>query len=117
MSISYQGIGEWCATFKCSANVSEGMVVKAGAGRAAVKCSAQDGFCGVVCAVAHDRKACTVQLGGLAEVSYSGETTPAVGYGKLSADAYGGVSVDTAKGREYLILDVDSAAKTAVIKL
>ena len=41
----------------------------------------------------------------------------AVGYGKLSADAYGGVSVDAAKGREYLIVSVDSAAKTAVIKL
>ena len=117
MSISYQGIGEWCATFHCGANVSEGMVVKAGAAGTAAKCSAQDGFCGVVRAVAHDRKACSVQLGGLAEVSYSGATAPAVGYGKLSADAYGGVSVDAAKGREYLIVSVDSAAKTAVIKL
>ena len=36
---------------------------------------------------------------------------------KLSADAAGGVSVDASKGREYLILAADSAAKTVTIKL
>ncbi len=117
MSISYQGIGEWCATLSCGADVSEGMVVKAAAGGTAAKCSAQDGFIGVVRAVGRDGKACSVQLGGLARVSYSGDTAPGVGYGKLSADDAGGVSVDAAKGREYLVLAVDSAAKTAVIKL
>ncbi len=117
MSISYEGIGAWCATMNCGTGVSEGMVVKAGAGDMAAKCSAQDGFIGVVRAVGHDGKACSVQLGGLAAVRYSGETAPSVGYGKLSADAAGGVSVDAAKGREYLILAVDSAAETAVIKL
>lgn len=47
MNISFEGIGEWCATFGCGA----------------------------------------------------------------------GVSVDASKGREYLILSVDSTEKTAVIKL
>ena len=116
MGISYQGIGEWCATFGCG-EVSEGCVVKAGADNTAVKCSAQDGFCGVVRAVARDKKACSVQLGGLARVSYSGDTAPTVGYGKLSADGNGGVSVDASKGREYLILAVDTAGKSAVIRL
>lgn len=117
MNISFEGIGEWCATFGCGAGVSEGITVKAGADGTAAKCSAQDGFCGVVRAVARDGKACSVQLGGLAKVGYSGETAPSVGYGKLSADGAGGVSVDAGKGREYLVLSVDSTEKTAVIKL
>lgn len=119
MSISYQGIGEWCATFHCGANVSEGMVVKAGAAGTAAKCSAQDGFCGVVRAVARDGKACSVQLGGLAGVKYSGTTAPAAGYAELMADGQGGVSVPgkDESGRTYLVLAVDSAAKRAVIKL
>ena len=93
MNISFEGIGEWCATFGCGAGVSEGITVKAGADGTAAKCSAQDGFCGVVRAVARDGKACSVQLGGLAKVGYSGETAPSVGYGKLSADGAGDMSV------------------------
>ena len=84
MSISYEGIGEWCATFVCGA-VSEGDIVKVSANGTVGKCTAGDGFCGVVRAVAHDGKACTVQLGGLASVKYSG-TAPAVGYAELMAD-------------------------------
>ena len=112
MSISYEGIGEWCATFVCGA-VSEGDIVKVSA-----KCTAGDGFCGVVSAVAHDGKACTVQLGGLASVKYSG-TAPAVGFSELVADGLGGVSKpgDNQNGSSYLVLSVDSAAGKAVIKL
>ena len=117
MSISYQGIGEWCATLKCGAGVSEDTVVKVGADGAAARCGAEDAFCGVVRSVARDGKACSVQLGGLAKVKYSGDAVPAVGYGKLAANGAGGVSVNAAKGREYLILHVDSAEKTVVIKL
>ena len=61
MSISYEGIGEWCATFVCGV-VSEGDIVKVSANGTVGKCTAGDGFCGVVRAVAHDGKACTVQL-------------------------------------------------------
>ena len=117
MSISYQGIGEWCATFKRGADVSEDTVVKAGAENTAEKCGAEDAFCGVVRSVAHDGKACSVQLGGIVRLRYSGDTAPAAGYSKLTADGTGGVSVNAAKGREYLILHVDSAEKTVVIKL
>ena len=117
MSISYQGIGEWCATFKRGADVSEDTVVKVGADGAAARCGAEDAFCGVVRSVARDGKACSVQLGGLAKVKYSGDAVPAVGYGKLAANGAGGVSVNAAKGREYLILNVDSMEKTVDIKL
>ena len=71
----------------------------------------------MVRAIARDGKACSVQLGGIATVNYSGENAPIPGYGKLSADAAGGVSVDASKGREYLILAADSTAKTVTIKL
>lgn len=119
MSISYEGIGEWCATLGCSTGVNEGDIVKVGAGGTAVKCTAGDGFCGVVRAIAHDGKACSVQLGGLAGVKYSGATAPAAGYAELMADGQGGVSVPgkDESGRTYLVLAVDSAAKRAVIKL
>ena len=97
MSISYEGIGEWCATFVCGA-VSEGDIVKVSANGTVGKCTAGDGFCGVVSAVAHDGKACTVQL---------------------VADGLGGVSKpsDNQNGSSYLVLSVDSAAGKAVIKL
>ena len=117
MSISYQGIGEWCATFGCGAGVSEDTVVKVGADGAAARCGAEDAFCGVVRSVARDGKACSVQLGGLATVCYSGEEAPKSGCGRLVADGVGGVCVSAEKGREYLILDVDSTEKTVVIKL
>ena len=117
MSISYQGIGEWCATCGCGA-VKEGEIVKVSANGTVAKCTAGDGFCGVVRAIAHDGEACTVQLGGLAEVKYSG-TAPAVGYAELVADGTGGVSKpgDNQSGSAYLVLSVDSAAGKAVIKL
>ena len=72
----------------------------------------------MVRAIAHDGEACTVQLGGLAEVEYSG-TAPAVGYAELVADGTGGVSKlgDNQSGSAYLVLSVDSAAGKAVIKL
>ena len=117
MSISYEGIGEWCATFVCGA-VSEGDIVKVSANGTVGKCTAGDGFCGVVAAMGRDGKACSVQLGGLVRVPYSGETAPAV-FSELVADGSGGVSKagENQSGSSYLVLSVDSAAGKAVIKL
>ena len=42
MSISYEGIGEWCATFVCGA-VSEGDIVKVSANGTVGKCENQSG--------------------------------------------------------------------------
>ncbi len=118
MSISYQGIGEWCATFACS-DVTEGKVIKVSDSKTAALCTAGDIFCGIVKSVGHDGKACSVQLGGLAEVKYSGGSAPEIGYNELVADANGGVAVasDSDAGMNYLVIAVDTAAKTAVIKL
>ena len=114
MSISYQGIGEWCATFACD-DLTEGTVVAAADDGEVDACSAGDIFCGVVRSVGRDGKACSVQLGGLAEVAYSGDDVPEVGYNELVADGDGGVAVagDDDAGMNYLVISVDTSAKTA----
>ena len=118
MNISYQGIGEWCATFCCD-DLTEGSVVAVTDNGEVDECSAGDIFCGVVRSVTHDGTACSVQLAGLAEVSYSGDDVPEIGYNELVADDNGGVAVagDDDAGMNYLVISVDTDAKTAVIKL
>ena len=113
MSISYEGIGEWCATFVCGA-VSEGDIVKVSANGTVGKCTAGDGFCGVAVCCRDD--ACSVQVGGFVTVSYTG-TAPAVGWTALAADGEGGVKSVTTGGRAYLVADADTTAKTVTIKL
>ena len=58
MSISYEGIGAWCATFAAGTGAEEGKVVKVSANGTVSKCAANDGFCGVVAATAR-RAACS----------------------------------------------------------
>ena len=117
MSISYEGIGAWCATFAADAGAEEGKVVKLAADGSVSTCGANYLICGVVAARGRDGKACSVQLGGLARVSYSGENAPTVGWNTLAADGNGGVCVVTSGGRSYLAVEVDTAAKTATIML
>lgn len=117
MSISYEGIGAWCATFAAGTGAEGGKVVKVSANGTVSKCAANDGFCGVVAAMGRDGKACSVQLGGLVRVPYSGETAPAVGWNLLAADGNGGVSVVTSGGHSYLAVEVDTTGKTMTIML
>lgn len=128
MNISFEGIGAWCATF-LHGGVTEGQVVKLTAAGTVGACAGGDAFCGVAGAVRGD--VCAVQLGGLARVKYSGETAPAVGYTRLAADGSGGVCISAAgataqaeesagaadTGAAYLVVDVDAADSTCVIKL
>ena len=65
-------------------------------------------FCGVCTAVRNGRA--SVVLTGHTTVSYSG-TAPTIGYCKLACDGNGGVKVSDG-GREYLVVDVDTAEKT-----
>lgn len=114
MGFSFEGIGAWCASFACE-NVTEGMPVKPSASGTVAPCAAGDAFCGVAAAAAHDGRACSVQLGGMATLRYSG-TAPAVGSAKLAADGSGGVSVSNS-GASYAVFAVDTTAKTVTIKL
>lgn len=114
MKISYEGMGQWAATFACS-DVAVGQVVEVAAEDSVQSCADGGAFAGVVLAKAKSGDACTVVLGGAVEVNFSG-SAPAAGFQKLSADGKGGVKVN-ANGREHLVLASDDAAKCAVIVL
>lgn len=116
MRISYEGIGQWAATFACG-DVSEGQVVKVSGEGTVDACAAGDRFCGTVLTVSRDGDACTVVLGGMVTTGYSGDTIPAVGWVNLAADGSGGVTVPASGGQSYLAVDVDSAAKTVTFLL
>lgn len=111
MNVSFQEIGQVCATFS-DAGVSEGQVCKVSP--AGVRpCAAGDRFCGVVLSCRGGYAG--VALAGFVQVPYT-ETAPAVGYAGLSADGAGGVKADAA-AQNYLVVKVDTAAKTVCLYL
>lgn len=115
MKGSFEGIGQWAATFACQ-NVSAGQVVKVSGSGAVAACASGEGFDGVALAVARDGGACSVAMGGVVTAAYSGDTAPSAGWNALKADGKGGVSVISG-GREYLAVDVDTAAGTVTFVL
>ena len=114
MKVSYEGIGQWAATFACG-QVSEGEMVKVSASGEVSACSDGDSFCGQVLSVGRDGSACAVALGGMVRVPYTG-TAPALGWTGLAADGSGGVKASSA-GRSYLVVDVDTSGKTVTFAL
>ena len=84
MKLSYEGIGQWAATFACS-EVSEGEVVKISANDTVASCSADEAFCGMVLSVSRIGDACTVALGGMVTAGYSG-SDPTLGRCILCGD-------------------------------
>jgi len=111
MSVSFEGVGQVCATFLGS-DVAEGSVVKLTGNGTVGPCGAGDPFCGAVLCRKDD--ACTVQVCGFVTVGYSG-TAPAVGWTALCADGNGGVKAGG--DRQMPVADVDTAAKTVTILL
>ncbi len=115
MKLSYQGIGQWAATFACN-KAAEGELVKVAGNGAVGACGDGDAFCGQVVSVSRDGTACAVALGGMATAAYSGDAAPALGWSGLSSDGNGGVKAD-AGGRSCLVVDVDEAAKMVTFVL
>ncbi|WP_352416681.1 hypothetical protein [Oscillibacter ruminantium] len=115
MKISFEGIGQWAATFAC-AGVQEGDLVKVSGNGSVGLCSAGDAFCGQTISLGRGGDACAVQLGGFITADYTGDTAPTAGWCKLSADGSGGVKVDST-GRNYLVVDADTTAKVVVFAL
>ena len=110
MKLSYEGIGQWAATFACD-DLAEGELVKI--------CGAGDDFCGMVLSVSRGGDACAVALGGMVTAGYTVPAegaAPALGWSGLSADGEGGVQAD-ADGSTYLVVDVDTTAKTVTFVL
>lgn len=112
-TISMQGIGAAHLSAKAGAAVTAGYPCHF-TGNDTVANSASGGeFCGVIEGVRSGLV--TVQYHGFVTLPYSG-TAPAVGYGILAADGTGGVKTATS-GRSYLIVHVDTAAKTLGLML
>jgi len=115
MKVSFEGIGQWAATFACGSDVKENQVVKISGNGEVSACSEGDTFCGMTAAVGRDGAACSVVLGGMVCVPYT-DSAPALGWSGLSADGKGGVKADAA-GHEYLVADVDAAGMMVTIAL
>ena len=115
MKHSFEGIGQWSATFACGSGVAEGQVVKVSANGTVSACADGNGFAGVVDVVGRDGAACAVILSGMVEVPYTG-TAPALGWSGLSANGTGGVKADT-NGRACLVADVDTTGKLVTFVL
>ena len=64
MKLSYEGIGQWAATFACD-DLAEGELVKVSANGTVAACAAGDDFCGMVLSVGRGGDACAVALGGM----------------------------------------------------
>ena len=113
MSVSFEGVGQVCATF-LGGGLTEGQVVKMTGTGTVGSCGATDAFCGVALCCKED--ACTVQVGGFVSVSYSG-TAPVVGWQTLAADGKGGVKTAESGSVTCPVVDVDTTAKTVTILL
>ena len=114
MNVSYEGVGQVCATF-LGEDIAEGHVVKLSGSGTVGECKAGDNFCGVALCAKED--ACTVQVCGFATVKYSGDA-PAAGWTALDADGSGGVkAAASGTGRTLPVVAVDTTAKTATILL
>lgn len=115
MSISFDGIGEMAVTFEAADGVKAGIPVKIAGNGKVEACGNGDRMCGVALFVSEDNYA-TVQLKGFVKLEYSGDTDPTIGYGYYVADGTGKIAADneSAKtGGEYLVVEVDTTAKTA----
>lgn len=112
MNVSFDGIGHISATFATD-SAQVGNLCKMAENGKVAPCEDGGAFCGKVESV---RKGFAgVQLHGFTEVSYTG-TAPKVGYQILVANGKGGVKVHTS-GKDYLVVDVDATANTAMIEL
>ena len=113
MKVSFDGIGEMTATLPAAESAERGCVVKLDGDGRVCACGDGDSFIGM--AVNIRQGFAGVRLGGLVQVKCSG-TVPDCGWAMLAADGAGGVKTAPA-GREYLVLEADTAAQTIAIRL
>lgn len=108
MAISFDAIGERYVTFFAGQTAEDGKLCKMTANGTVGKCAANDAFCGVITQVRGGTA--SVLMSGYVELPYTG-TAPSVGYCVLAAG--GADSVKTAEsGKSYLVVNVDTTAKT-----
>ncbi len=114
--ISFEGVMD-VATFKLAAGfvrgTDEGIPVKVSAAQTVAKCADTNDFDGVLETIDYGNGYGAVRLRGVKTLVYSGDA-PAAGNTILVADGAGKVKTAVA-GKKYLVLDVDSTAKTVTI--
>ena len=110
MNVCFNCYGENVLTFETNGEIAAGDPVMI-TGNGVVQ-KANGDFCGICVSVRNGFA--SVQLDGFARVGYS--VLPEVGFCKLSAEA-GKIKADNSNGREFLVVDVDTAAQTAGIIL
>lgn len=117
MSVSTKGFCENVLTLKAASGLKAGVPVAVSANDTVSAAGADAKFCGV--SVNVNGGYAGVQLSGVVTMPYTGTDAPAVGYAALAADGAGGaggVKVST-KGNNYLVLNVNTAAKTVSFML
>lgn len=112
MNVCFNGYNEGIATFEAESGVKVGMPVAMSANGKVKKAADDTVFCGI-CVGVRDGYA-AVQLDGYVKISYS--DTLSVGYNKLIASG-GKIKADSTKGRDILVIDVDSTNSCAGIIL
>lgn len=113
MSFSFEGIGQVCVTVSNPAQKTEGTLCKFSGNAQISPCGDGDVFHGVI--VSSRGTAAAVMVGGFVTLTYAG-TAPTVGYSALAAAGDSKVKV-LSGSREYLVVAVNTAAKTVTIKL
>lgn len=113
MFISFENVGQVCATFYCDGTVAVGAPCSMSRAGTVGACGDEENFVGVVAAV---RDNCAnVIVRGFVTVPYSG-TTPGIGYCLLTGDGAGNIKV-CVDGNSYFVATVDTANHTATILL
>lgn len=114
MEFSFEGIGQVAATFMADGEIETGMAVALTADSTVGMGKAGDAVCGVILSTKNGMAA--VQIDGMVKVGYSG-TAPTVGQSTVAVDGAGKVKTVTSGGISCLIVSVNTADSTAVIKL
>ena len=110
MSVSTKGFCENVLTLKAASGLKAGVPVAVSANDTVSAAGADAKFCGVSVNVNG------VQLSGVVTMPYTGTDAPAVGYAALASDGADGVKAST-KGNTYLVLSVNTTAKTVSFML
>ncbi len=105
MNVCFNGFGENVLTFETQGTIAVGDPVMI-TGNGVVQ-AASGRFCGICTNIRNGYA--SVQLSGYARAAYT--TAPDVGYSKITASG-GKINADGTNGTEYLVLDVDTTAKT-----
>ena len=111
MSVSTKGFCENVLTFKAASGLKAGVPVAVSANDTVSAAGADAKFC-----VNVNGGYASVQLSGVVTMPYTGTDAPAVGYAALASDGADGVKAST-KGNTYLVLSVNTTAKTVSFML